>query len=113
MADLGKTSSGIQPNVAGLLAYALGLVTGIIFLVIEKENKFVRFHAVQAIVLSVGLTVAGVVLGLLPVIGIALGLLINLAGLALWIICMIKAYQGELFRIPVVGDIAAKQTGVT
>ena len=113
MADLGKTSSGIQPNVAGLLAYALGLVTGIIFLVIEKENKFVRFHAVQAIVLSVGLTVAGVVLGLLPVIGIALGLLINLAGLALWIICMIKAYQGELFRIPVVGDIAAKQAGLS
>ena len=113
MADLGKTSSGIQPNVAGLLAYVLGLVTGIIFLVIEKENKFVRFHAVQAIVLSVGLTVAGVVLGLLPVIGIALGLLINLAGLALWIICMIKAYQGELFRVPVVGDIAAKQVGVT
>ena len=112
MADLGKTSSGIQPNVAGLLAYALGLVTGIIFLVIEKENKFVRFHAVQAIVLSVGLTVAGVVLGLLPVIGIALGLLINLAGLALWIICMIKAYQGELFRIPVVGDIAAKQVSL-
>ena len=113
MADLGKTSSGIQPNVAGLLAYVLGLVTGIIFLVIEKENKFVRFHAVQAIVLSVGLTVAGVVFGLLPVIGIALGLLINLAGLALWIICMIKAYQGELFRVPVVGDIAAKQVGVT
>ena len=109
MADLGKTSSGIQPNVAGLLAYVLGLVTGIIFLVIEKENKFVRFHAVQAIVLSVGLTVAGVVLSLLPVIGVVLGLLINLAGLALWIVCMIKAYQGELFRLPVAGDIAAKQ----
>ena len=112
MADLGKTSSGIQPNVAGLLAYVLGLVTGIIFLVIEKENKFVRFHAVQAIVLSVGLTVAGVVLSLLPVIGVVLGLLINLAGLALWIVCMIKAYQGELFRLPVAGDIAAKQVSI-
>ena len=112
MVDLGKTSSGIQPNVAGLLAYVLGLVTGIIFLVIEKENKFVRFHAVQAIVLSLGLTVGGVVLGLLPVIGVALSLLINLGGLALWIVCMIKAYQGELFRIPVVGDIASKQVGI-
>ena len=113
MADLGKTSSGIQPNVAGLLAYVLGLVTGIIFLVLEKENKFVRFHAVQAIVLSVGLTVAGIVLGLLPVVGVALSILINLGGLALWVVCMIKAYQGQLFRVPVVGDIAAKQVGVT
>ena len=113
MADLGKTSSGIQPNVAGLLAYVLGLVTGIIFLLIEKENKFVRFHAIQSIGLSVGLMVVSIVLNVLPVIGVALGLLVNLAGLALWIVCMVKAYQGELFRVPVLGDIAAKQAGVT
>ena len=113
MADLGKTSSGIQPNVAGLLAYVLALVTGIIFLVIEKESKFVRFHAIQSIGLSVGLTVVSIVLSVLPVIGIALGLLVNLAGLALWIVCMVKAYQGELFRVPVIGDVAAKQAGLS
>ena len=112
MTDLGKTSSGLTPNVAGLLAYVLGLVTGIIFLLIEKENKFVRFHAIQAIGLSVGLTVVSIVLSVLPVIGVALGLLVNLAGLALWIVCMVKAYQGDLFRLPVIGDIAAKQVGI-
>ena len=55
--DLGKTSTGIQPNVAGLLAYVVGFVTGIIFFVIEKENKFVRFHAMQCILSSAALFV--------------------------------------------------------
>ena len=113
MADLGKTSSGLTPNVAGLLAYVLGLVTGLIFVLIEKENKFVRFHAIQAIGLSLALTVAGIALSLLPAIGVALGMIVNLAGVVLWIVCMVKAYQGELFRVPVLGDIAAKQSGAS
>ncbi len=111
--DLGKTSTGIQPNVAGLLSYVLGLITGLIFFLIEKENKFVRFHAMQSIIASAALFVAGFVLAFIPVLGWIVGMLLNLAGLVLWIVCMVKAYQGEWFRIPVVGEIAAKQVGLT
>ena len=111
--DLGKTSSGLQPNMAALLSYVLGIVTGLIFFLTEKENKFVRFHAMQSIAISLALFVIGLVLAFIPVLGWALGLLLNLVGLALWIVCMIKAYQGVWFRLPVVGDIAAKQAGIT
>ena len=60
--DLGKTSSGMQANVAGLLCYLLGVITGIIFILIEKENKFVRFHAMQSIIVFGGLFVINMIL---------------------------------------------------
>ena len=111
MADLGKSSTGMEPNLAGLLAYVLGVVSGLVFFLIEKENTFVKFHAMQAILLSLTLFVLGFVLMFIPAFGWILGVLINLGGLALWIVCMIKAYQGEWFKLPVIGDIAAQQVG--
>ena len=113
MADLGKSSTGMEPNLAGLLAYVLGVVSGLVFFLIEKENTFVKFHAMQAILLSLTLFVLGFVLMFIPAFGWILGVLINLGGLALWIVCMIKAYQGEWFKRPVIGDIAAQQVGGT
>ena len=110
MADLGKSSTGIQPNVAALLAYLVGFVSGIVFFLIEKENKFVRFHAMQSMGLSGGLFVLGLVLGFLPVLG-GLMILLNLLGLVLWVVCMVKAYQEAWFKLPVIGDFAAKQVG--
>ena len=110
MADLGKSSTGIQPNVAALLAYLVGFVSGIVFFLIEKENKFVRFHAMQSMGLSGGLFVLGLVLGLIPVLG-GLMILLNLLGLVLWVVCMVKAYQEAWFKLPVIGDFAAKQVG--
>ena len=110
MADLGKSSTGIQPNVAALLAYLVGFVSGIVFFLIEKENKFVRFHAMQSMGLSGGLFVLGLVLGFLPVLG-GLVVLLNLLGLVLWVVCMVKAYQEAWFKLPVIGDFAAKQVG--
>lgn len=65
-----KTESGMTPNVSGALCYLLGLITGIIFLFIEKENKFIRYHAFQSIFLWAGLVVIGFVLGIVPIIGI-------------------------------------------
>ena len=106
--DLGKTSSGLQPNMAGLLAYVLGLVSGLIFFLTEKNNTFVRFHAMQSICVSVGLVVAEIVLSFIPILIV----LVRCVGIALWIVCMIKAYQGQWFRLPVAGDIAAKQAGL-
>lgn len=110
--NLGKTSMGLDANVAGLLAYLVGIITGILFLVLEKENRFVRFHAMQSTIVSGGLIVISVVLGIIPALGALILGLLNIAGLVIWVLCMVKAYQGELFRLPVVGDIAAKQVGL-
>lgn len=107
--DLGKTSTGIQPNVAALLSYVLGVITGIIFFIIEKENKFVRFHAMQSIIIFGGLFVLQLMLVFIPVIGAILVPVISIASLILWVILMIKAYQGEKFKLPMIGDIAEKQ----
>ena len=106
--DLGKTSTGIQPNVAGLLAYLVGFVTGIIFFIIEKENKFVKFHAMQSILLFAALFVLSIILSFAPLFAV----LVNVTSLVLWIVCMVRAYQGQWFRLPVVGDLAAKQAGL-
>ncbi|MCM8823529.1 MAG: DUF4870 domain-containing protein [Candidatus Omnitrophica bacterium] len=106
--DLGKTSTGINANLAALLSYLLGFITGIIFYVIEKENKFVRFHAMQSIVVFAFLFLVSVVLGFIPFVGGVINLLVSLASFILWIILMIKAYQGEHFKLPIAGDIAEK-----
>ncbi|MCX5657723.1 MAG: DUF4870 domain-containing protein [Candidatus Omnitrophica bacterium] len=120
--DLGKTSTGIQPNVSGLLSYAAGIVSGIIFYVIEKENKFVKFHAVQSIVtfggflaLWIGIAIISQILIMLHVYGLLqlfhlINILLWLASFILWVVLMIKAYQGEKFKLPVIGDIAEKKS---
>ncbi len=105
--DLGKSSTKLQPNVAALLSYLAGFVSGIVFIVIEKENKFVRFHALQSIVTFGAIFVLQWVFSVMFYVG-ALVLLLNLASLALWVILMIKAYQGERFKLPVIGDIVEK-----
>ena len=106
--DLGKTSTGIEPNVAALLSYVLGWITGLVFFMIEKDNKFVRFHAYQSIVVFGGLTVVLIALGFVPVIGWAAMPFVWIAEAILWIICMVKAFQGEKFKLPVAGDMAEK-----
>lgn len=108
--DLGKTSTGIEPNVAALLSYLLGFITGIIFYLIEKENKFVRFHAMQSIIVFGFLFVLGIVLSFMFFIRLYLMPLLWLVELVLWIVMMIKAYQGEYFKLPIVGDIAEKNS---
>jgi uncharacterized membrane protein len=116
--DLGKTSTGIQANVAGLLSYVLGWVTGLIFFLIEKENKFVRFHALQSIIVFGALCVFQIVIGAFMAIGLSfiaplfslVTSLVALLAVVLWILLMIKAYQGEMFKLPIAGDIAEKNT---
>ena len=102
-------TSGIEENVAGLLCYVLGWVTGIIFLLIDKR-PFVRFHAAQSIVVFGGLTVLRIGLGMMSVFGHGmfwpLFSLIGLVTFILWILLMIKAYQHELFKVPIAAPIA-------
>ena len=109
-----NSSSGLEPNVAGLLSYVLGFITAVIFIVIEKENKFVRFHAFQSLFFSIAIVVLNIVLGIIYSIIPFLAFihpLISLAILGLWIFLMVKVYQNVLFKLPVIGDVAAKQAG--
>ena len=106
----GKTSTGLQPNVAGLLCYLLGWVTGLIFLLLEKDNQFVRFHAVQSIVVFGAVTVLDIVLSFIPVIGAVLAWIVGVIAFILWIVLMVKAYQGQRYKVPVAGNIAEQQT---
>ncbi|MGE0875520.1 MAG: DUF4870 domain-containing protein [Burkholderiales bacterium] len=103
-----KTSTGLQPNVAGLLCYLAGWITGLVFFLIEKENRFVRFHAMQSLITFGGLTALFIALGFIPLIGWLLIPILGLVQLVLWILLMVKAYQGEHFKLPVIGELAEK-----
>ncbi len=102
----GGSSTGLEPNVAGLLCYLGFWISGIVFLVIEEKNKFVRFHALQSIITFGALTVAGAVLGWIPYAGGVFGTIISILAFILWIILMVKAHQGELYKVPVAGQVA-------
>ncbi len=104
-----KTALGIDENIEGLLGYLLGFITGILFLILEKENKFVRFHAMQSTATFVLLLVISMVLWSIPIIGWVISPLISLLSLILWILLMYKAYKGEVYKLPIVGDFAEKQ----
>jgi uncharacterized membrane protein len=103
-----KTSSGMDQNVAGLLCYVAGWITGLIFFLIEKENRFVRFHAMQSIITFGGLTVLSIALGMIPFVNLVMLPILGILQLILWIVLMVKAYQGQLFKLPVIGDMAEK-----
>ena len=111
LVETGKnTTSGFDENVAAALAYGLGWITGIIFLVTEPANKFVRFHAMQSTIVFLALSVLTFVLQVVPFLGmlIAVFFVIPLSAV-LWLVLMFKAYQGERFKLPVVGDMAEQR----
>lgn len=114
-----QASGGLEENVAGMLAY-ITIIPAIIFLVIEpyNKNKFVRFHSFQCLFFSVAMFAIGIVLSVLtaiPVLGWIVALvgvpLLWLASLVIWIVLLMKAYKHEMFKLPVIGEIAAKQAG--
>jgi uncharacterized membrane protein len=100
------TSTGLAPNVAGFLCYLGAWVTGIIFLVLEQKNKWVRFHAAQSIIVFGALFLVSGIIGWIPFIGPVFSTIIGLVGFILWIILMVKAHRGEYYKLPVAGDIA-------
>jgi len=109
----GTTSTGLSPNDAGLLCYVGGWISGIVFLVLEQKNSWVRFHAAQSIVVFGAITVGAVALGLIPVVGDAFSAMISIAGFILWIILMVKAHSGERYKLPWAGDIAERMIGAS
>ncbi|AHF79778.1 DUF4870 domain-containing protein [Thermococcus paralvinellae] len=104
-----ETSLGLEENVEAALAYVLGFLTGIIFLLLEKESEFVRFHAMQSTITFLGIFIIQRILAFIPFLGGILAMLLGLVGLVLWILGIVKAYQGEYYKFPIVGSIAENQ----
>jgi uncharacterized membrane protein len=115
-------TTGLEPNVAAMLSYLVPLppVTAVIFLLIEKEDRFVRFHAMQGALFGAVCLIAVIALQLIAAalgtvfrpVEVALSLLVALLGTGvffLWIVMMVKAYQGKAFKLPVIGDEAARR----
>ena len=113
----GKSSTGLEANVAALLSYLFGWVSGLIFYLIEKDSRFVRFHAMQSLLLNGSVIVVVIALMIVnTILAFISGTLAALFGLlwfvimigffAMAIFCMVKAYQGQMFKLPVIGDIA-------
>ena len=105
---MAKTSTGIQENVAALLSYLVGWVTGLVFILLEQENKYVRYHAMQSIIVFGAIFVVTTVVGWIPFLGWTISAMLGVLALILWIILMIKAYQGEKYKVPWAGDLAEK-----
>ena len=110
-APLAASSEGLAENIAGLLCYALGWVTGLIFLLIDKR-PWVKFHAAQSIAVFGGLTIIRIgLLFMTHFMGWGIQALLGLIGFILWIFLMVKAYQHETLRIPIAADIADSIAG--
>jgi uncharacterized membrane protein len=122
-----KSSTGLDENVAALLSYIFGWLSGLIFFLMEKDSRLVRFHAMQSILLNVAALILGFVLWFLWVFGVIISASINetlgsLVGLVLglllfvfWVglliavvLCLVKAYQKQYFKLPVIGNLAEK-----
>lgn len=116
-----QSSTGLDPKLAGMLCYILGIITGLIFFLIEKSNHVVRFHAAQSIVFSGSVIVLWIVLAILGVIIASISwtlgnlyslltLIVWLGLFVLWVVLLIKGYSGEKWKLPVIGDIAERMT---
>ena len=134
--DTGKSALGLDGNLAAALGYPIGIIA-IISLIIEKENRFVRFHALQSVLLIVvwivvliALTILSVVLGIILGVaanaagsaGGAISVIFSLISLLVWLVipllfiaglifAAIKAYGGNYFKLPLIGNMAEKFSG--
>lgn len=115
----------LDPRLAGLLAYLIPPITGIIFLLVERSNAVVRWHAAQStafgiawIVLWIGLVIVSTILGtVVPILGTIVGFMITLVvwlgGLAIWVVCLVKGYSGTKWRMPGIAPYAEKVLGMS
>jgi uncharacterized membrane protein len=105
----GAGKSGLPPHVVAVLAYVGGVITGIVVLSVEKEDRFVRFHAMQSTVTFLIVLIAHLVLTGLPVIGKALYYPFVLGVAVLWVFLMVQAFNGHRYKLPYIGDFAERQ----
>jgi uncharacterized membrane protein len=105
---MAKTSTGLPQNVASLLCYLGFWVSGVIFIMIEQNDKTVRFHAFQSIIVFATLNVAYYAFWFVPVFGWIINSLLAALVFILWIVSMFRAYHGEKWKVPVAGILAEK-----
>ena len=122
-----KSSTGLDENVAALLSYIFGWVSGLIFFLIEKDSRLVRFHAMQSLLFNVlvgiiaivlwiilfvffliASQVSGIMTTLLTLVSTLIWIVLLIAALVGVVMCLIKAYQGQYFKLPVIGNFAEK-----
>ena len=122
-----KSSTGLDENIAALLSYVLGWIGGLIFFLIEKDSRLVRFHAMQSILLNVLAFIVGFVVWIVTfvlwigaaAIGDVVGTLFGLISMLIWVVfivgiiiagvmCLVKAFQGQYFKLPIIGNFAEK-----
>ena len=125
--QIGKSSTGLDENIAALLSYVFGWVSGLVFFLMEKDSKLVRFHAMQSILFCVVIAVVSIALWVLffvfvligsslpDIMGTVIGLLGTLIWLVYsvflliaWVLCLVRAYQGKFFKLPFIGNMAEK-----
>lgn len=107
----GRGAGGMDVRAASGLCYVLTIITGVIFLIIDKRPE-VRFHAMQAILFGIAWAVVGILRSVLDVFPLNVALfLLWLGGLVLWIVLMVRAFQGQHYKLPWIGDIAEQQAG--
>ena len=104
-----ESSTGMSANVAGLLCYVAGWITGIVFVVWEKKSTFVKVHAWQSIMTFGVLFVVSLIFSWIPFIGWIIGTLVGVLSFILWIILMIQAGTGKMWKVPLAGDWAERQ----
>ena len=126
-AQVAKSSTGLDENVAALLSYVAGWVTGLVFFMIEKDSRLVRFHAMQSLLFNVLVAVVAIALWIvlfvvflvvsqvsgalatiLSLISVLVWLVFGVAILAGWVLCLVKAFGGQYFKLPVIGNFAEK-----
>jgi uncharacterized membrane protein len=123
----GKSSTGLDENIAALLSYIFGWISGLIFFLIEKDSRLVRFHAMQSLLFNVLVVVVAIALWIvlfvfllivsqvsgglatvLSLVSVLVWLVFGVAILAGWVLCLVKAFQGQYFKLPVIGNFAEK-----
>ena len=124
---LGKSSTGLDENIAALLSYVFGWVSGLVFFLIEKDSRLVRFHAMQSLLFNVLVAIvvialwvvfavlwliasqlSGVMSALLGLVGTLVWIVLGIGILIGWIMCLIKAYGRQYFKLPIIGNFAEK-----
>ena len=122
-----KSSTGLDENIAALLSYVFGWLSGLIFFLIEKDSRLVRFHAMQSILFNVLVAIAAFVVwivvfillmilsqvsdalsGLFGILISLLWLVFSVGILIAWVLCLVKAYQSQYFKLPIIGNFAEK-----
>ena len=105
-----RSGTGLEPHLAATLAYVLGAISGIAVLVIEKQDRFVRFHAMQSTITFLSVAVLHFILIGVPIIGWALYLPFIVGVALLWVLLMYNAFNGKMYKLPYIGDFAEQQT---